>query len=90
MAHKYEYKWLLHFAYDVAPGKTRNGHPVLDKQGKLITALEDYGKFLPDQIDHLPGLHEWEVVSHDVSFFDNSPVVTILLRRVRNNVLAHQ
>ena len=90
MAHKYEYKWLLHFAYDVAPGKTREGHPVLDMQSKLIYALENYGRALPAQIDALSGWPEWEVISHSVSFLDTSPVVSILLRRESSNILAHQ
>ena len=90
MAHKYEYKWLLHFAYDVAPDKTKKGRPLLDMQSKLIYALENYSGLLPDQIGNLPGWPEWEVVSHDVSFLDNSPVITILLRRNRSNVIAHQ
>lgn len=51
------------------------------KQAELDKLLKEYAEVvLQSDIQKLEGGYEWEVVSHSVSFLENRPVATILLR----------
>jgi len=72
-----EYKILSHCCTEIIP-------PQEQKYGEidiiLNEILTDYGESLSNEISSLPGNFDWQVVSHSVSFVNNHPVITILLR----------
>jgi hypothetical protein len=80
MAHQYEYKILTEYFMD----DFSVYHPTRDYsqiQEELEHTFGHFEEYLPQMIQKLPDGAGWEVVSHSVSFLNNHPVATILLRR---------
>ena len=74
MNHPYEYKVLVEYINPEKPGQVPHFTHEEDQEG-LTGMLEDVFSHLPASIPE-----GWEVLSHDITSFRNTIIVSILLR----------